>query len=97
MLRNPDISNLMSAIVGKIMPLCAKDANPELWLIYNEMQEWKILVENTIPLTNTNEPEEVAKAIKAHLNKLTDRMLAQAIERVLIRYTPQSCAATALN
>jgi hypothetical protein len=83
-----DITNVMTAIVGNLMPVCAKDANPELWLVYNQMQQWALCAQHKVPEIGGNQSLRNARIIFDHLGKLRDRKLAREIGRVIRLHTP---------
>jgi len=83
-----DIAAVLQMIVSSLMPVCQKESNPELWLIYDYMQTWTFQVARALPFKAGKAPDRVAVLIAERLPHLRDRTLADAIARVLKRYSP---------
>lgn len=84
-----EINGLMMTIMNKLMPLCGKDSDRELWAIYNELEEWKMDVEPHSATEDKDGAIKTAQHIMVRLEHLSDKALSKEIEQILIRYTPQ--------
>lgn len=84
-----EMNGMMTEIIDKLMPMCGKMPDHELWAVYNELEEWKLGVELNILPSDKDNAIKTARSIITHLKKVPDKKLSRKIEQVLMRYTPQ--------
>jgi len=82
-----DIPAIMSRIVGSLLPVVSKDADPALWLVYDELQQWALCVSRKVPQIDPTQTLAAAHQIIGHLAELHDRKLAGDISRVIRMHT----------